>query len=781
MPLFKGKKKSASEPAPDLKQDRKISKKEKKKASDLTVLIDETQPDAILSELRDNRNMIIGGRYAAIMLDNNALPEDLKLSKKNRKSEAIGSFLSAINKDQISAVGLPSLLKDNRLVIIPNYVTLDNLDSFVDFRNPKLYPFTYVLIDDGLNVENTGIPADFPTLEAIVSGDDGPDNATLEYALGVHKPEPSVRTADEMPVQTPGRQSFVFDQMSPDVSSPAPAPEQALPADYGPASMPSHENASAPREDEDDEEEAVFIPEDETFTPDDFSAQDQDLHEESLNDSRPLDPNAVYDQDYPENLSDFQNEDEFDPYGHDAPFPGEPFHDADLPQSFTELSNTDSYAAEDESESLNPDAVLSTIGIDATPIQFRIENLDEIEDSKPLQFDLLSEDDWYASAMNNTIRRYNSDLSSLHQANMQQLTGARNTILQELQKALAEEYDITSPDTEYGRMFADLEAEKEQALENVDTVASSKKQQIREEYERQLQEAQNLAARQAKTDFESRNLHRFNRELERVDSEARKQIEFEFESRRNDLQNRMTDEIQQSISSEISDINQKSFKMWKTLLHKEKQMFDDFSVRLNSLQTSLQDQNSQRIQLERDSLQNSSELKKLNTVYSAKLQASQAEYEHQMNVLKDSFSTAQTAWKSRQEESEQKYQTLLSQLEDSKKTISELEKSGLEVRRQIEKEVSDKFRDELEEAKKERDKIEESYKNIEKTQKKINSTGIMISAVVAVLAITIGIIIGMLINFKTSTPAAQPQNTGQSTYVLPHGKTADASAVSADR
>lgn len=57
----------------------------------------------------------------------------------------------------------------------------------------------------------------------------------------------------------------------------------------------------------------------------------------------------------------------------------------------------------------------------------------------------------------------------------------------------------------------------------------------------------------------------------------------------------------------------------------------------------------------------------------------------------------------------------------------------------------------------------------------------MISAVVAVLAITIGIIIGMLINFKTSTPAAQPQNTGQSTYVLPHGKTADASAVSADR
>ncbi|MBF0579812.1 hypothetical protein IM774_08480 [Erysipelotrichaceae bacterium RD49] len=760
MGLFRKSRKSADPQPCDAKEPvRKVSRKEKKKASDLSVLIDETQPDAILSELRENRNMILGGRYVAIMLDNNALPDDLKLTKKNRKSEAIGSFLSAINKDQISAAGIPALLNDNRLVIIPNYITLDNLDSFVDFRNQKLYPFTYVLVDDSLNVTDTKIQADFPTLEAIVSSDDGPDNATLEYALGIQNSASAFPSASSGFSQPEKRQDFVSDQVSPDPSF-ASGPDFTPPVN------------SQPEDEEEEEEEAVFIPEDETYRPDDFNAVDQDIHEEYANDSRPLDPDAgcTPEQEYPENLSDFQSEDVFDPYAQDAAFPDEPLHDYTNQPHFDSFADESSASIQHEnpdwqSDARDPDMVLNTIATDATPIQFQIENLTEIENSKPLQFDLLSEDDWYASSLNNLIRRFNSDLSTLHQTNIQQLAGTRNAVVQILQKNLAEEFDVTDPDTEYGRQFAALELEKNQAIEAAGSVSSLKKQQIREEYEKQLLDAQSRASMQAKADFESRNLHRFNREIERVDTETRKQIEFDFEARRNDLQNRMADEIRQEIAGEVSLLNEKSFKFWQQLTQKEKQMFDDFSRQISQHQSELQLQNSQRIQLERDSLEQNRELARLNHEYSAKLQSSQAEYEHQINLLKDSISASEAAWKSRQSESEQKYRALQSKLDLSDQKVKDLETVNLETRKQIEKEVRKKFKDELEQVKKERNQIEESYKNIEKTQKKINSTGIMISAVVAVLAITIGVIIGMLINFSTTSPAAA-KTAGQSSFVL---------------
>lgn len=767
MGLFKKRKKQEDPQPADTKEPvRNISRKEKKKASDLSVLIDETQPDAILSELRDNRNMILNGRYVAVMLDNNALPEDLKLTKKNRKSEAIGSFLSAVNKDQISAAGIPSLLKENLLVIIPNYITLDNLDSFVDFRNPKLYPFTYVLIDDSLNVTDTGIPADFPTLEAVVSSDDGPDNATLEYIFGHQDSISGLTAASSKQVQqTFDGQRFVSGQRSPqsavqpDFNTPSSVQIQS---DLG--TGPSSPDFSRP--DEGDEEEAVFIPEDETYMPDDFHAVDQDVHEEYASDGRPLDPDAVYgqDQEYPENLSDFQNEDLFDPYADDAGFPDEAWHEDPVSTGSSASFEDFDKPGQSENDSGDPKGVIETIALDATPIQFQIDNLDEIENSKPLQFDLLSEDDWYASSLNNLIRRFNSDLSSLHQTNIQQLAGTRNAVVQILQKNLAEEFDAANPDTEYGRQFADLELEKNRAVEAADSVSSLKKQQIREDYERQLLDAQSRASMQAKADFESRNLHRFNREIERVDTETRKQIEFDFEARRNDLQNRMADEIRQQIAAEVSQLNEKSFKFWQQLTQKEKQMFDDFSRQISQHQSELQLQNSQRIQLERDSLEQNRELSRLNHEYSAKLRSSQAEYEHQISLLKDSISASEAAWKSRQSESEQKYQALQSKLDLSDQKVKDLETVNLETRKQIEKEVRKKFKDELEQVKKERNQIEESYKNIEKTQKKINSTGIMISAVVAVLAVTIGVIIGMLINFSTTTPA-QTKTAGQSSFV----------------
>lgn len=174
MRLFNKKNKS-SDAAPDMQMDAQQPKKKKgkKRKDTMASILNESVTESALEAFRANTAMQVehDGEtvYVGMLLDAND-PSIGGINKKSRRDEAKGQVIELINSGRINTYIPADYLEDEKLIIIPDVVTLDAMDEFALLTEAN-YKLAFVH-DDG-SVEATDYPITYAgIMDTVINGAD---------------------------------------------------------------------------------------------------------------------------------------------------------------------------------------------------------------------------------------------------------------------------------------------------------------------------------------------------------------------------------------------------------------------------------------------------------------------------------------------------------------------------------------------------------------------------------------------------------------------------------
>lgn len=174
MGLFNKKNKS-SDAAPDMQMDAQQPKKKKgkKRKDTMASILNESVTESALEAFRANTAMQVehDGEtvYVGMLLDAND-PSIGGINKKSRRDEAKGQVIELINSGRINTYIPADYLEDEKLIIIPDVVTLDAMDEFALLTEAN-YKLAFVH-DDG-SVEATEYPITYAgIMDTVINGAD---------------------------------------------------------------------------------------------------------------------------------------------------------------------------------------------------------------------------------------------------------------------------------------------------------------------------------------------------------------------------------------------------------------------------------------------------------------------------------------------------------------------------------------------------------------------------------------------------------------------------------
>lgn len=177
-------------------------KKGKKKKDGMGSILSESVMETVLAEMKGNKPCIAerdgSPVYVGLLLD---VADIGGLSKKSRKDEAKGSIIECMNSGRIKTLITPELMEAERLIIVPDILTVDAVDEF-GLLTEAPYKLAFVT-DDGM-VEQTDIPATYQEFAELVSNDGDVMDLLADKGVDwVFEPDDESAVEDEVELDEP--------------------------------------------------------------------------------------------------------------------------------------------------------------------------------------------------------------------------------------------------------------------------------------------------------------------------------------------------------------------------------------------------------------------------------------------------------------------------------------------------------------------------------------------------------------------------------------------------
>ena len=130
-------------------------KKAKKKKDGMSSILHESVPETVLDDLSSNEAFVMNRDgedvYVGLLLN----ADDIGgISKKSNRDEAKGSIIECINSGRIKTLITNALMDEDKLVIIPDAVTIDAMDEYELLAEA---PYKLCYINDNCEVEETDV------------------------------------------------------------------------------------------------------------------------------------------------------------------------------------------------------------------------------------------------------------------------------------------------------------------------------------------------------------------------------------------------------------------------------------------------------------------------------------------------------------------------------------------------------------------------------------------------------------------------------------------------
>ena len=630
--------------------------------------------------------------------------------------EEFGSFAQALRSETIESIALADDLAAGVIGIIPSQETLLAMDEFEFVRD---MPFRWALVpfdlsdDDRLTVLDSTVHID-----RLVEMSNNPDIQLV------------IKNGEVAEVDGESDESYA----------------------------PTYESQDEGVSDDAFEEEDAFDDGLDTEFDEDPSFDDEELDADF---DAPVASESYFD-DEPEGGFDDEFEDQFD----------EDYEETDeLPLSDmddeNDLSDDEAdYGVEEEGmtaeESKEAIHRLAAHGFNNTELDLTIDmaKFDDYFDSVSIaHFDTDRTDDSELQNILSKLRQdANSELDRFHQDNVQSLRNKFTTSMRNIQNKLVESLDHKDENTTYGRRHYEIEADYDEAIQDLDRKVAGEVDQINQAYHESREEYAENAKREALAVYDSRYRDERNRKIDGVKDTIQSDLKTTRDTEIGELYSDRRTVAQRLFDKATTSLLQNLQEEYQAISQKELQMYDAFRKNMDAYLRKHFADEVLRAKAEAEKLKQSHEAERVRKEYDQMLMTKTRQLEEADQKARDSIRQLEATHKEQIEHVKTDYDRRIEREKTENQSLREMlqdaNASNSKIGEQKDKEVEHLLRTYENTIKAKEKELE--YAN-ERTKKASKPMGIVIGAV-AFATLALGIIFGFLFGANSMEIAPAPSN-----------------------
>lgn len=579
MGLFNKKNKS-SDAAPDMQMDAqqpKKKKKGKKRKDTMASILNESVTESALEAFRANTAMQVEHNgetvYIGMLLDTND-PSIGGINKKSRRDEAKGQVIELINSGRINTYIPADYLEDEKLIIIPDVVTLDAMDEFTLLTEAN-YKLAFVH-DDG-SVEATEYPITYAgIMDTVINGADINDYLA---SVGV----------------TDMGSNSGYDDVN-DITQPFSPVASDDEYDYG---------------DGDDE----IVPEDE------------DAPFGSEPDEEPYYGEDVPDFDEPEPAVEPDTSDIDEPEDFDAPVEEEVPAEDDDPQAEVE----DEVSDEVMTAAITRKFYSDELGLEVTTEPFDAQFLHA---NTYVPFEENRGEGWLNRYLDEMSRGANLEMQHLHQTNLFDMREMYYNLISRHAEQIQHDLDETDSTTQYGAMMDALIQKRLEQQDGIAAIVAERRKIVDEEWDKALEQVGEDAMRAAQQQYRERYGKQHDERVFRIEPTVTQEIEDKYQDavrqmrdeRRMDAAKRMD----YGITETLAEVSEEYMKR----LADERKHYDEHRQRITAFLDEHRKDDITHDKVAAEELAQSEKADRVMAEYEQKLRTRAAEFNAERDALK---------------------------------------------------------------------------------------------------------------------------------------------------
>lgn len=490
--------------------------KQKKKKDGMWSILKESVVESMVAICAKNSEFVVmrdgEEMYAALLLDTADIGG---LNKKAAKDEAKGSIVEQINSGLISVLITDKLLMDEKLVIIPNAITMSVIDEYTLLTEA---PYTLVYVHKDGGVELTGRRVTYKEASEVLNEVRTLEEFTGEMAVSESEPEDGLIAEESEEYVDEADTVDDYDSVEDDVYEEEPVYE-------------------------DDPEEEFYVPDEDASAFDDsedafgddgaFSEDDDDLYAEDQNDEVVLSEGT---EDYEEDIEEEES------------VPEELVHKAMMRKFYSD-----------------------DLGIEVTTEPFDVQFLNN---NTYFGFNEDRGEGWLNEQLSQLSKEMNLDLQKQHQENLFELREFYFQAVSEHAESIQKSLDISNTDTEFGQKYQNLLSQKAHAASDIDSEVVKRRTALEKEWNMKLQQAGEDAARAAQQQYRERYGRQHEDDLFRLENGVRDDIEHDFADAVRELQTHRREDASRRMDYGITAILKEVAELYKQKVVEERERYD---------------------------------------------------------------------------------------------------------------------------------------------------------------------------------------------------------------
>lgn len=709
MALFGGRKKKASadgdsvEVVPAAPAAAAPKAKKHKPNEMLSSVIKESTEGAAVALMRANEPFLLeGGTKAAILLLDVSRPSFGGLSQKQRGDEDKGSIIELIQADHIKTVATAGMLAEDVFGIIPTHDTVERMDEF-DLLVETPYTWGVVTLSPFGVAE--GAETTFSVAKQVA-------NSLLDIGQAIGADAAATQVIPAAVASTPA-------------AVPAPADDEV---DFG------------------EEFDEDSIPE-----LDDLPADDVPVagHAGSEDDLADLDDDAV---DY----GDLDQDDtHFDDGDGEFPFDAD---DSDLDYG---SDDQDAFLADDDEtpqdEEIDYDREVSDDEVqDTIARRYLSGDLGLEVDLEPFErylgtqspIALFSEDadvdDWLGNQIAQMAKQANAELLSFNQRSLGDLRQQYLGLMSMHVEQVNDQLDVENPSTVYGELTAAAADDHRSRMTKYDEIIAGRKREIVQRFDDEAEDRAKAAAAMARSQYKDRNGSRMERELSEITSQVAAQNDDVLAQQREDILRRRRSDAAKRMDLGVNRILEALGERHRQMVEDQTRIYEHHNARMQQFLDDYRKEDVARSHALQEELARDDKVERAGQEYAARMDAASSEHRAEIARLNSEIEKIHESARADVAGVEKRWQGLLEAEQANTKAANSRADEISNRLSTVTERTEQQFKDRLVAMDSERERAVKAADQAEKIGNRSSKMIAMMALVMALAALAIGILIGMM-------------------------------------
>ena len=362
---------------------------------------------------------------------------------------------------------------------------------------------------------------------------------------------------------------------------------------------------------------------------------------------------------------------------------------------------------------------------------------------------------WINDQLNEMSRAANVELARLHSENQWQMRERYFKLVSMSCERIREALDIHDPDTQYGKMYAQIESDKRAAMDGIDRRVMKRKEEIEANWRQRLQEVGMEAARAAQHQYRERYGRAHDIEIYNIEAAEKANIEDEYQDNLHDMYERRRIEAASLLDLNITEILDEISDMYLTSLTDERQRYSELDADMRKFVDDNRQDDMARSAVLAEELRQSERADKVLAEQTAKMQALSEEYRQKREGLLEDIQTLKRENAERLAAMKEDNEHNMERAANERKALEQKYDELLEKYKSLDAQKDKEYQARFEELRDQNDALADRNDNLMEVHRRSNLVSTFLIIAIAIATLAIGFIGGEYINTQNRTKMEQ--------------------------